>query len=91
MTEFIKELFESLGLIEKGVKMPCSLKEMTENARKKFNSLRGNDYVEKLNEMLQSVEGIGQTRVFEVRSQIDPYLKNTSSAPITSSQYTQSI
>lgn len=71
--------------------MPCSLKEMTENARKKFNSLKGNDYVEKLNEMLQSVEGIGQTRVFEVRSQIDPHLRNTSSTPLTSSQYPQSM
>lgn len=42
--------------------MSYSLKEMTETARKKFNSLRGNDYVEKLNEMLQSVEVIDHQR-----------------------------
>jgi len=44
--------------------MSYSLKEMTETARKKFNSLRGNDYVEKLNEMLQSVEVIDHQRGF---------------------------
>ncbi len=29
---------------------------MTETARKRFSQLKGNDYVEKLNNMLQSVE-----------------------------------
>lgn len=47
--------------------MGQSLREMTENARKKFNSLRGNDYVEKLNEMLQSVQGIENGKVFGLK------------------------
>ncbi len=48
VTEFIKDLFHSLGLIDQADMQSNSLNELTESAKRNFNQLKGNDYVEKL-------------------------------------------
>lgn len=67
--QFIKELFESLGLIDHNEKQNKSLKEITDCARNRFSQLKGNDYLTKLSSMLQSVEKEHERKIIDQNQQ----------------------